>query len=195
MSSIKASQVILSAVLMLALGGCGDKNDKAVFTSDSGHPSDWTLTHKTSAKANLDSCVECHGENLDGGIAKSACTQCHPATAEAISVHPFAWGNYVYARHSAYVTANGTASCATDVCHGTALGGVSGSGPACATACHLGGISQKHPAVWTQFSSHKNYLGTISNVSTSCKTATCHGTNGKGVFLSGPACDQCHSMK
>lgn len=194
MSSIKPSHMIISMALALALGGCGDKNDKAVFSPEGGHPSDWTAVHKTSAKADLETCVECHGANLDGGISKVACTQCHAATPDTISKHPVNWEGYAYARHKAFVATNGTSSCANAACHGAALAGV-GRAPNCATKCHLGGAFNKHPADWTTISSHKNYLSTIANVSTTCKTSACHGTDGKGVFLSGPACDQCHLMK
>jgi hypothetical protein len=192
MSQIKPLHLLLSLALAVTLGGCGDKNDKAVYSSDGGHASDWKTTHKTSAKADLESCVECHGTNLDGGVSKVACTQCHLGSPEAI--HPQQWGNYAYARHKAYVATNGTSSCANAACHGPALTGVS-SAPNCATACHLGGTSQKHPAVWTQYSSHKNFVKANTTGSTTCKTSSCHGTTGKGVFLSGPACDQCHTMK
>ncbi len=192
MPSIKPSHVIVTALLALALGGCGDKNDKAVFSPVGGHSSDWATAHKTSAKNDLETCVECHGSNLDGGIAKVSCTLCHLGNAGAI--HPAQWGNFAYARHKAFVAANGTSSCANAACHGAALAGVDRS-PNCATRCHIGGAFNKHPADWTNISSHKNYLSTIANVSTSCKTSACHGTDGKGVFLSGPACDQCHSMK
>lgn len=194
MPSIKPSHLLVSAFLALALSGCGDKNSQAVFSPESGHPSDWVATHNASAKAQLETCMDCHGENLDGGIAKSACVQCHAASRDGVSKHPLNWGNYAYARHKAFVAANGTSNCANVLCHGAELAGT-GTAPNCATACHLGGISNKHPEAWTTISGHKNYLGTIANVSTSCKTSACHGSNGKGVFLSGPACDQCHPMK
>jgi hypothetical protein len=193
MSQIKPYHLIISLALSFALAGCGEKNDKAVFSPEGGHPSDWAQTHKTSAKADLETCVECHGANLDGGIAQVSCSLCHLGGAG--SVHPAQWGNYAYTRHKGASTDLLSASCATAVCHGTAREGVAGSGPACATACHLGGTYKKHPAGWTTISGHKSYLATIANVSTTCKTAACHGTGGKGVFLSGPACDQCHSMK
>jgi predicted CxxxxCH...CXXCH cytochrome family protein len=80
MSSIKPSHLLISMALAFALGGCGDKNDKAVFSPESGHPSDWTATHKTAAQADPESCMECHGANLDdpqGGIAQRPCTKCH----------------------------------------------------------------------------------------------------------------------
>lgn len=73
MSQIKPSHLLLSALLALALGGCGDKNDRAIFTADSGHPSDWVQTHKTFAQANITSCAECHGEGYLGGISNVSC--------------------------------------------------------------------------------------------------------------------------
>lgn len=73
MSSIKPSHVIGSALLALALGGCGDRNDKAVFSPESGHSSDWNVAHKTAANADVASCTECHGASLDGGIVKVGC--------------------------------------------------------------------------------------------------------------------------
>jgi hypothetical protein len=194
MSQIKPLHLLLTVALALTLGGCGDKNSKAVFSAEGGHGAGWATAHKTSAKADLETCVECHGASLDGGMTNVACSQCHPASASAISVHPIPWGNYGYVRHKAYIATNGTSSCANAACHGAALAGV-GNAPNCATKCHLGGVNQKHPAVWTQYSSHKNYIKANANDSTTCKTSKCHGTDGKGVFLSGSACDQCHSMK
>lgn len=192
MSQIKPSHLFVTLTMALVLGGCGDKNDKAVFSPDSGHPSGWALTHKTSAKADLETCVDCHGESLNGGISNISCKQCH--IEGPTSKHPVAWGDYAYARHKAYVATNGTSSCANASCHGATLAGV-GTAPNCATKCHLGGAGKKHPADWPTLSGHKTYLNGIANVSTTCKTAACHGTDGKGVFLSGPACDQCHTMK
>ena len=77
MSQIKPSHLIISLAVALALGGCGDKNPQAQFSPEGGHPAGWTVDHKSSAKANLSSCIECHGENLDGGVSKVSCTTCH----------------------------------------------------------------------------------------------------------------------
>jgi hypothetical protein len=121
-----------------------------------------------------------------------SCTKCHLGSKEA--VHPLLWGQYAYARHKSYVAINGTSTCSNAACHGPALAGVAGSGPSCATACHLGGVPAKHPAVWAQYSSHANYVKVNGNSYTSCSTAACHGTDAKGVFLSGPSCYQCHPV-
>jgi hypothetical protein len=175
--------------MALVFSGCGDKNSKAVFSPESGHPSEWSVTHKTSAKADLETCFECHGENLDGGIANVSCSKCHPAASDTFSKHPFTWGDFAYARHKGFVATNGTSTCANAACHGTALSGVAGSGPAC-DSCHLGGNAAKHPAIWLQYSSHGNFA--VANGSAKCSTAACHGTDAKGVFLSGPSCFTCH---
>lgn len=193
MSQIKPSHLLVVMASMLALAGCGDKNDKAVFAPEGGHSSGWTVNHKTSAKADLETCVECHGENLDGGIAKVSCSLCHLGGTTA--VHPAQWGTYAYARHNSYSTAQKTTTCANGSCHGAALTGGTSTAPSCATACHLGGTYKKHPADWTTISSHKAFLNANANNSATCKTSVCHGSTGLGVFLSGPACNQCHSMK
>lgn len=195
MSQIKPSLAIISIAMALTIGGCGDKNPQANFNADSGqHLAGWDLAHKTAGTTDLESCFECHGDSLEGGISKVSCTQCHLGSAGA--VHPLNWGQYAYARHKAFVNAeksatdpSGTAKCT--VCHGPALAGL-GAAPACATACHLGGVSGKHPAVWTQYTSHANYMIGIGYAPATCSTVTCHGTDSKGVFLSGPSCFSCH---
>lgn len=201
MSQIKAALLITVISAAFALGGCGDPNSKAVFSPDSGgHAAGWSVNHKTAGTANTESCFGCHGENLDGGISKVSCTSCHIGNSG--SVHPEQWGNYAYARHGAYVTAqkspsnpNGTSRCANAACHGTDLSGVTGSGPSC-TKCHIGGPLSKHPAAWGPINGNYNLLlhGQYADQNTlaSCSTVVCHGTDLKGVFLSGPACSDCH---
>lgn len=202
MSQIKPSYLLLSLALTLALGGCGDTNSKAVFSPDSGHSPNWSTTHSSSAKADIETCFDCHGENLTGGISKVSCTQCHPSG--PTSKHPVLWGDYTYVRHSGYVASNGKGDtgCAVASCHGTSLEGVAGSGPACATACHIGGKSAKHPANWTVMANNvlqnpKGHADFVkANGYTSCAAnGACHGNDSnslRGVFLSGPSCFACH---
>jgi hypothetical protein len=198
MSQIKPTHFCVAVAMVVTLVGCGDKNDKVNFTAERGHPSGWAVTHKTSAKAELETCTECHGDQLNGGISQVSCTKCHLGSTAAI--HPTQWGSYAYARHSAYVKTNGTATCAVAACHGSSLQGVSGSGPACASACHLGSATAKHPADWTVSKNgalknpkgHSDYAK--AQGSNSCNNANCHGTDAKGVFLSGPSCYLCHPV-
>jgi predicted CxxxxCH...CXXCH cytochrome family protein len=81
MPQIKPSLVVTSLALALCFSGCGDRNSEVAFSPNSGHSSDWVSTHKVSARANIESCVECHGTNLDGGVSNVACTKCHPGGA------------------------------------------------------------------------------------------------------------------
>lgn len=90
------TKLILAGVLLLAIGACGSStpNSKAVYSSDKGtHPAGWLpLGHATAAKADGNSCIECHGDDLTGGIAGVSCLSCHtngnPLTsAECASCH------------------------------------------------------------------------------------------------------------
>lgn len=189
-------KILLAAVLLvlaaLPLAGCGDTNSQSNFDANSGtHPADWLpLGHTVAADEHLETCTECHGSDLAGGISKVPCTQCHLGTNEA--THPLQWGAYAYALHATFVKLNGTASCAEAACHGTTLEGVAGSGPAC-TSCHLGGPTSKHPQLWdTNVTLHMGYVA--QNGTASCQNALCHGTDLKGVFLSGPSCNACHQF-
>lgn len=202
MSSQITSLLILAISTSLLLSGCSDKNSQATFSPDSGaHLAGWKTDHKTFARSNLEICVPCHGENLDGGISKVSCTQCHLGSQSV--AHPLQWGSYAYARHADYVGTNGTSSCANAACHGTSLAGT-GSIPSC-TACHSknGDKYSKHPAAWQKpLLDHAAYLkqygvaiNTVagSGLYPSCGTSKCHGTDLKGVFLSGTSCYLCHT--
>jgi predicted CxxxxCH...CXXCH cytochrome family protein len=85
MPQIKPTHLLISLAMALALAGCGDKNDKAVFSPESGHPSDWVQTHKASAQTDVASCTECHGEDYSGGISKVSCTS--PTAVSGFTCH------------------------------------------------------------------------------------------------------------
>lgn len=187
MSSIKVNLCLLAVSTLVTLAACGDANKQAVFP----HPAGWQTTHKTAGSAYSANCTECHGENLDGGIAKVSCTSCH--LGGALTIHPTSMIPAL-TKHKAYVAANGDISCANGSCHGTAYQGVTGSGPSC-TSCHIGDKSHKHPLSWTTSAliDHRNYVNL--NGSASCKTSSCHGVNGVGGPNNAPACNTCHEMK
>lgn len=194
MSQIKPSLALLAIAVTFSLNGCGDTNSKAVFSPDSGHPTGWSTSHTTAGTTDTESCFGCHGDELDGGISKVSCTSCHIGNSKAF--HPTPWGSYAYARHSRYVLENGTSSCANAACHGTTLLGVAGSGPSC-SQCHIGGAVSKHPAEWGPVNGNYNLKlhGQYADLNglTSCRADVCHGSDLKGVFLSGPACADCHN--
>lgn len=185
--------LVLVSLLVLPLFGCGDRNPQADLNPATGKHSDpaWLPAGHTAAVQDHGySCTECHGADLSGGISQVACTSCHLGNAR--QVHPAGWGQFAYALHSQFVKQNGTASCAVASCHGSDLGGVSGSGPSC-SSCHLGGPLSAHPQSWNAdiISFHAGYGS--SYPTSACATAVCHGTDLKGVFLSGPGCNACHT--
>jgi hypothetical protein len=193
MSQIRQGNPLLAVLLLLlllSLTGCGSPNDSSSFNSAGGHPARWLPSgHKTAAIAGLESCTPCHGADYAGGVSGTSCSSCHMGG--NASIHP-AWGTPVYATHGSYVKSNGndTSRCANAACHGTALTGVSGSGPSC-TLCHMGSAVSIHPVEWNGNTLlHKTKVG-FTNIE-SCKNTVCHGAALEGVPLSGPSCYICH---
>jgi len=209
MSQITFTRVIAVTFMLSALvvAGCGDTNSLAKFNSESGkHVAGWLPSgHKTTARADVSGCAECHGEDFQGGISKVSCTSCH--LGNETSKHPLQWGSFAYYQHKIYVNGNGTVPGqgveACKLCHGSDLLGIAGNGPSCGTNnCHLGGTAtapKKHPANWYDvngavvWSMHKSYVLDPTKGDASCRNIVCHGANLQGVFLSGPKCTQCHA--
>ncbi len=195
MSQIKTSSLAIATLLSLfvmALSGCGDRNSLADLNPVTGkHAADWLPKgHTVAVKDHGYACTECHGDDLGGGISKTACTKCHLGNQQM--VHPLKWGKFAYALHSQFVNQNGSSSCAVASCHGSDLNGVAGSGFSC-SSCHLGGPTSAHPQAWNRDIISLHPAG-INGSFISCATAVCHGTDLKGVFLSGPACNTCHPV-
>jgi predicted CxxxxCH...CXXCH cytochrome family protein len=77
-------------------------------------------------------------------------------------------------------------------CHGANYsGGV--SGVSC-TSCHMGGVTNIHPAGWLgdACTNHGTFVLTSPSGTSGCSNAYCHGTNLGGVPESGPSCTKCH---
>jgi len=122
--------LLLIGLAMLA--GCGSTpNDKATTVP---HAAGWLpAAHATAARASIDACKECHGADLNGGIAGIGCTGCH--LGGPTSMHPVDWAASILTTHGKYVVANGSSSCQNVYCHGPSLQGVANSGPSC-SSCH-----------------------------------------------------------
>ncbi len=158
------------------------------------HPDTWStvsVSHGPYVTANgttVCASMNCHGADLRGVAGSGpSCTSCH--LGDTAHFHPLAWTNVPLA-HGPYATADGTASCANQACHGASLAGVAQSGPSC-SSCHLGGNTRVHPSVWGPVSQgHASYAKT--NGTSSCATEYCHGTTLSGVTESGPSCSSCH---
>jgi predicted CxxxxCH...CXXCH cytochrome family protein len=133
--------VLLLALGLLLLGGCGStKNDNSIFDEDQ-HPANWLPAgHMAAAKADISVCSECHGEDYSGGVSGVSCTLCH--LGGVTSVHPVSWGtgSQIIINHGGYAQANGTTACSNAYCHGSNLAGVTDSGPDC-VSCHSGGLA------------------------------------------------------
>lgn len=216
MPQIKPSHLLLSALFALALGGCGDKNDKAIFTADSGHPSDWVGTHKTSARADAASCTECHGENYTSGISKVSCMSataisgfsCHVTSPVAnltgcVSCHggspsgPF--GSAAPNMKSAHTKHTSLAGIGCDSCH--ANGGPGTAGHAKAAA---GGGFNKATVDMSALFSTSGSNGTFGyNAATgTCSSVSCHGGQTTPAWTSSinivagdnTLCKKCHEL-
>lgn len=183
MSSIKPSHLLIVMSSLLALAGCGDKNSKVVFSPESGHSSDWISTHKTSARSSVESCVDCHGENYDGGVSKVSCMSqsavsgfsCHVTSPAAnltgcISCHgngPF--GTTAPNRMSAHAKHVALTVCGT--CHGDAGSGTADHGKADAT----GGRRSATVVLSADFNID-SASGTVAyNADGTCSNVSCHG--------------------
>src|SRR5512143_1559107 len=165
----------------------------------SGHPSDWVPIYSThgpyvnTSPTGTSACANqaCHGTTLTGVPGSGpSCTLCQRAS--PTSVHPANWVP-IYSTHGPYVNTapTGTSACANQYCHGPSLTGVPDSGPSC-TSCHMGGVTNIHPAGWLgdACSNHGTYA--LTNGTTGCSNVYCHGTNLGGVPQSGPSCTKCH---
>jgi len=214
MSQITKALLLSVTLAAFTLSGCGDTNSKVVFYPESGkHLPGWTSGHGNSARAEIDSCKECHGEKLDGGISRVSCMsatavngfRCHattPAnnTADCISCHggpPFGpYGNSAPNRNFAHTEHNVVADCKT--CHLGAGYGTANHARATASGGYRPATVKmsenvKAQTVPTSFS----YAPAPSQ---KCSGVSCHGGqaspswNQKIILIAGnnSLCLQCH---
>ena len=135
MSPIK-KLILLGALIFstLMISSCGSSTPNPNIPNNDHQAPGWLPAgHMNAAKANQNSCTECHGADFTGGISGVSCTQCHLGGVD--SVHPVSWGANIINAHQDYVAVNGASSCANAFCHGVHLEGVDQSGPSCST-CH-----------------------------------------------------------
>ncbi|MDD2898522.1 MAG: CxxxxCH/CxxCH domain-containing protein [Desulfuromonadaceae bacterium] len=214
MSHIKLSHLFITSTLALVLGGCGDKNDKAVFSPEGGHPSDWIITHKTSARADVASCTECHGEKYTGGIAKVGCMEpsavkgftCHFSSpvenmTGCISCHgngPYGpYGVTAPNRQFAHARHTALAGVDCDTCHEKAGTGTAGHAKATGT-----GVSRATVVLASKYNAYKASVP-FGYADGKCSNVSCHGGTltpawtGTLVVVSGDKniCLKCHEQR
>jgi predicted CxxxxCH...CXXCH cytochrome family protein len=212
MPSIKPLASCVASVLMLLLAGCGNSNSKAVFSPEKGHPSDWVLTHKTAARADSDSCAECHGQQYDGGIAKVSCMSAAPVSGFACHVtSPVAtpsgctschgglpagpFGNVAPNRKSAHAKHTALPGIGCDTCHVNAGSGTAGH------AAVTGGTNRATVNPDASFTA-AGAAPVVYNADGTCSNVSCHGgvttPPWTGPLTVGPhdnsICYQCHAQ-
>lgn len=197
MSHIKKIMPALFFVLgLLSTAGCGDPNSNAVFNPDRGtHPAGWLPSgHAAPAMADANSCAECHGSDLSGGIATVSCSQCHlkgsPNTfTECTSCHGKPpTGTVAPDRSGAHAVHNALPNVATvcNTCHNAAGAG---------TLNHDNDVVDLN--LQTLYSA-KSGLAVLNEDGT-CSKVSCHGGQTTPVWSSGTTidvntqCTSCHS--
>jgi hypothetical protein len=135
----------------LMLARCGDSNPQSNFAPPEGHPADWVQRHGGAFVSDPAGCLECHGDDLLGGISGVGCfsagfegTSCHGSPV----FHGAGWGGPdVHGPDTKAAPGIGTGFASCQVCHGGDFaGGI--IRVSCFTAgCH--GVPAPHsPAPW-----------------------------------------------
>jgi hypothetical protein len=147
-------------LLLAALAGGCSKERGAPFDPDSSHPEKFFASHPAEYRALPEGCVQCHGDDLRGGISKTSCFSasfdgrtCH---ASGPGGHPAGW----LQTHS--VTPQTEASLCAD-CHKNPANNLP---PNCFnnSLCH--GPRSGHPAGWLK--SHVQVAQTEAAVCAQC---------------------------
>lgn len=196
-------------MLVLMIAGCSDRNPEAPVAGNV-HPADWQSGHMAAANADLQSCQSCHGTDFNGSGTAVSCYTCH-SSGPPFGLHPAWWnGDALNEHRHFYNTANPAqrlnwTTCATTVCHGTALKGGSGAAPSCfladftgsqgtSNSCHASGPPASHSsgATYANPTLHgadaKDVAAINENLGNYC--INCHGrpTNSfDGGMVSDPA--------
>jgi predicted CxxxxCH...CXXCH cytochrome family protein len=195
-STVSWTKTFCMIIACGTLFGCSAANDQApALNSTNAHPSDWRTAHRSAYRQKPDSCRECHGDDLTGGITKIGCSvaSCHAGNHPPRSIiHevPFKGTDTLNKAHGSLAKKDLTVC---QDCHG--LPGSAGSNPrfnltygSLPAGCESSGCHNQfmaHPKPW-------NTHGSAGNQANAC--ALCHGANFEGSAATGaPACSSCHS--
>jgi len=185
----------LLLIALMAFAGCGTSNDQASFDADAGkHASDWVYAkHAAASNVDINSCMECHGSDLAGGLSGVSCGQCH--------------------LNGSPLTMTGCTSCHGKPPTGTVAPNRSLSHPAhnalpnvsnVCDSCHSGAgtstVNHYNGAVDVMFLSVYNAKSgaAVRNADGTCSKVSCHGgqttpTWSYGIIDVNTQCTACHA--
>jgi predicted CxxxxCH...CXXCH cytochrome family protein len=196
MSQIKKMTMVVTFLVLgfFMLTGCSDPNAQSVFDSDSGtHPVGWLpLGHVAAAKADNNSCSECHGADYSGGISGYSCFQCHtgfPFTStDCVSCHATPPAGSAAPNRKGAHSAHNVLPGVTNVCATCHLGAGSGTN------------SHVNKVVDVQFLDLYNAKSgaAVRNTDGTCSNVSCHGGQTTPAWLTGKIdtnlqCTACHA--
>lgn len=200
MSQIKKIKIILFILSTLViLTGCGSKaNDQTAFDPITGqHPYGWITQHGIEYLQNPETCKECHGLNLHGGISNVSCftAQYNGLSCHANGPgHPPGWDNPdVHGAIAKAQPSNTTGFNVCKVCHGEGFAG--GIVNVSCFTCH--NVNAPHPpSPWINGRTHTNTNPGNAPVCADCHRSAqgtpgcfnntlCHGTS---------VCGSCHGI-
>lgn len=191
--AISRLSLLLSFVVLVA-AGCGTPNDQSAFDPDTNkHVAGWILAHPPAAQENIDSCKECHGEDLLGGISGVSCSSCHPSGISSMtgctSCHGRPpTGGVAPNRRGAHTVHNAlphvTNVC--DTCHSNAGTGTQNHFNSIIDVLFLSAYNAKSGAA-------------VRNADGTCSSVSCHGGQMAPAWLTGvidvdTQCTSCHAF-
>ncbi len=159
-----AAGTVLLLLLAAAAGGCSTTRDTGgIVDAQGNHSADFVSTHPSFVGTSGAACTQCHGPDLNGGIARVSCfsAACHHDPVPNWST-PAVHGARA---KSAPGSASGFAPCR--ICHGSDFAG-GGSGVAC-SGCHGG--NAPHPVAWESTDVYKHTTTATGNAPV---CALCH---------------------
>ena len=193
-----AGLLLIAGLLFMA--GCGsEKNPDSSRDADGDqHAAGWLPAgHAQPARAAPDSCAECHGSDLSGGISKVSCTPCH------LNGSPFVLTNCTSCHGnppSGSVAPNRTGAHNSVAGHFAAQVSLPDGCNTCHSGAGSGTVNHDTGTVVVSLLSPYNAKSGIAayNADGTCSKVSCHGGQQTPVWLTGTIdvntqCTSCHS--
>jgi len=185
MSQIIRSHIprALGLLLLAALATGCSKDRGTSFDPDAGHPDDYLSSHASEYRSESQSCAECHGKDLMGGIAK---VSCYSSSFEGTACHPGGPGGHPADWRSTHTVTDPAQAATCAQCHDNPANDLA---PGCfnTSLCH--GQKSGHPADWRSSHTSVNpaeaatcaqcHDNPANSLSPGCfNTSLCHGNQG-----------------